>query len=93
MSSLRQITGLVPIRFLATPSSRATSRQIIPPVVYTRNYSDAKPQTSTPVKDNAQKTDSKSLPETTPKKKTQAELDAEPSLDTLAMKFATRISV
>ncbi|KAF7676949.1 hypothetical protein GT037_005161 [Alternaria burnsii] len=77
MLSLRQTAGRLPIRFLITPPSKATSRQRVPPVIYTRNYSRAKPQTQNPVKDSAQKADAKSTEEIKPKKKTQAELDAE----------------
>ena len=77
MVSLRQITGRVPMHFLTTPSSTASCRQNLPSVTYNRNYSDASSNTSTPVKGDTQKVDTKLSDETKPKKKTQAELDAE----------------
>ncbi|KAG9186513.1 hypothetical protein G6011_09621 [Alternaria panax] len=77
MSSLRQTAGRVPIRLLTTPFPKANNRQILLPVIYTRNYSDANVKTSNPGEDDAQKADAKSSDETEPRKKTQAELDAE----------------
>jgi len=65
------------MHLLTTPSSTASCRQNLPSVTYNRNYSDASSNTSTPVKGDTQKVDTKLSDETKPKKKTQAELDAE----------------
>ena len=77
MPPLHKITGRLPIRSLITPSSKTSGRQLLPSVIYSRNYSDANFESSTTVKDEAQRLDYKSSDKVKPKKKTQAELDAE----------------
>ncbi|KAH6860905.1 hypothetical protein BKA58DRAFT_392383 [Alternaria rosae] len=77
MVSLQNITGRVPSLLLTTLSSKASCRQILPSIPDGRYYSDASSKTSNPVKDEAQKVGGKTSDDQKPKKKTQAELDAE----------------
>jgi hypothetical protein len=77
MLSLRKAARCIPVQSLTTPSSIASSRQILPAITCGRNYSDASSKSSAPVKDEAKSVDVKSSDETKVKKKTQAELDAE----------------